>query len=95
MSGRSAGNALAGFLLVSSLALGCHRGSEEFGRLTVAEVSARSQSPGVFLYDNNPHSRFLKSHLPGARWVDPAHVGAGDLPSDREATLIFYCANEH
>jgi hypothetical protein len=77
------------------LALGCHRAPEPFGRLTVPEVSARRLSPGVFLYDNNPQSRYLKSHLPGARWVDPARVSASDLPNDREATLIFYCANEH
>ena len=79
------------------VALGaCHRGpSEPFGRLTVAEVDARRTQSNVFIFDNNPQGRYRKSHLPGARWVNPKDMAAGDLPADKSATLIFYCASTH
>ena len=84
---------LAGLLLVLGA---CHRGpTEPFGRLTVAEVDARRTHGGVFIFDNNPERRYRKSHLPGARWVNPAELTAADLPADKSATLIFYCANTH
>jgi hypothetical protein len=69
--------------------------NEEFGSLTVQQVAARLKEANFFVYDNNNHERFQKSHVPGARWLDPYAVKAADLPSDKSATLVFYCANEH
>ena len=37
---------------------------------------------------------FERGHVPGAKWVEWNKVVAADLPSDRKASLIFYCANE-
>jgi hypothetical protein len=61
----------------------------------VDEVSAKIGKPGVFVYDNNPQEKFAAGHLPGAKWVESDHVTASDLPREKTATLIFYCANEH
>ena len=85
----------AGLLL---LLVACHGGgaaSEPFGRLTVTEVDARRTQPGVFIFDNNPQGRYRKSHLPGAHWVNPKDITTADLPADKSATLIFYCASTH
>ena len=41
-----------------------------------------------------PLDRFKQSHLPSAKWVDFKDVKASDLPSDKEAKLVFYCASE-
>jgi hypothetical protein len=71
------------------------RGDEPFGRLTVAEVAQKRVQPNVFVFDNNAKKRFDKSHVPGARWLDPGEIKAADLPADKSSTLIFYCANEH
>lgn len=68
---------------------------EKFGRLTADEVEKRLGEKNLYLFDNNQREHFDEGHLPGARWVDYSHVTAADLPADKGATLIFYCANEH
>lgn len=99
---------LAGVLLAGT---GCNRGSgeggassaaahEAFGRLTVDELDAKMADAkagklALFLYDNNHKERFEKSHIPGAKWIEYDKIQANDLPADKNATLVFYCANEH
>lgn len=73
---------------------------EAFGRLTIEDLEARMADAqagklALFIYDNNEKDRFEKGHIPGAKWVDSDHVQASDLPPNKEATLVFYCANEH
>jgi Rhodanese-like domain len=70
-------------------------GAEEFGSLTVQQVSARLQDKNFLVYDNNNYERFQKGHVPGAKWLNPYAVKASDLPADKSATLVFYCASEH
>ena len=79
--------------LAIALVTGCGaRVGPEPRRLTIDEVEARLGQPGVYLYDANPREMYDEKHLPGARWIEWNHVTAGQLPSDRSATLIFYCA---
>ena len=85
---------LAAALLLAA-ASGASADDEGFGTLTPAEVQARLGKKGVFVYDNNPIDVFHGGHVPGAKWVDYKAITAADLPADKEATLVFYCANEH
>jgi 3-mercaptopyruvate sulfurtransferase SseA len=64
--------------------------------LTVDEVATRiaAHDGKTYVFDNNPKDRFEKSHVPGARWLDYDNVTAADLPADKGATLVFYCASE-
>lgn len=71
------------------------RPKEGFGRLSIDEVAARIGKKGVYLIDNNPRHVWEKGHLPTATWVDYNTMTVADLPADKSATLIFYCANEH
>jgi 3-mercaptopyruvate sulfurtransferase SseA len=88
-------------LLLSLVALGllvstaCSK-SANLKTLTVEEVAARlaANDGKTFVFDNNPKDRYLKSHVPGAKWLDYDAVTAADLPGDKGATLIFYCASE-
>jgi 3-mercaptopyruvate sulfurtransferase SseA len=64
-------------------------------KLTPQEVSSKLKTKNFYVFDNNDQERFKKSHVPGARWLHPNEYGAGDLPADKTATLVFYCANEH
>ena len=69
--------------------------SEKLGSLTVDEVAAKLGQKNNYVFDNNSKDRWTRGHVPGARWVDPGTVSLSDLPADKTATLIFYCANEH
>lgn len=94
---------LAGLFTVGPLA--CDRGDTDpapatspqqgFGELTVEQVAERIGEPGVHLFDNNRREEWEKGHLPGATWLDYNDITASDLPPNRDATLIFYCFNEH
>ena len=75
--------------------VGCTK-SSDLKALTVDQVAARvaANDGKTFIYDNNPKDRFAKSHVPGAKWLDYDNVTAADLPADKTATLVFYCASE-
>lgn len=60
--------------------------------LTVAEVAARLGQPGFFVYDNNGHGRWQRSHVPGAKNMNPYDFDRSELPEDPHATLVFYCS---
>jgi hypothetical protein len=73
---------------------------EAFGRMSVEELSAKMDEAKagkleLAVFDNNQHERFDKGHIPGAKWVAFNDVKASDLPANKDATLVFYCANEH
>lgn len=59
--------------------------------LSVAEVAARLGQPGFHVFDNNGAGRWRRSHVPGAKHLNPYHYEASALPADRSATLVFYC----
>lgn len=60
--------------------------------LTVEEVAARLGEPGFHVIDNNGAGRWKRSHVPGAKNLNAHTFGASDLPADKTATLVFYCA---
>jgi hypothetical protein len=66
----------------------------ELHTLSIDEVSAKiaANDGKTFIYDNNSKDHYVQGHLPTARWVAFNKVTAADLPADKTATLIFYCA---
>lgn len=93
-------------LLLASVAglaiLGCFKSgsapaaSSELKPLTVDQVATMlaTHDGKTFVYDNNDKESWVDGHVPSAKWVDSDHVTAADLPTDKTATLIFYCHNE-
>ncbi len=91
--------------LVAGAPLACDRAASDkvakndkaqgFGELTVDEVAARIGKPGVHIFDNNNQEEWVEGHVPTATWVDNEKFTAADMPADKDATLIFYCHNEH
>ena len=74
--------------------------AEPFGRMTIEDLEARMSEAKagkltLAIYDNNHKERFDKGHIPGAKLVDAMAIKVSDLPADKGATLVFYCANEH
>ena len=80
-------------LVALGAALGCK--SDNLKTLTVDDVATRvaAKDGHTFVYDDNPQDRFAKGHVPGAKWLEHEPTQA-DLPADKGATLIFYCASE-
>jgi rhodanese-related sulfurtransferase len=60
--------------------------------LSVDEVAARLGQPGFHVFDNNGPRVWQSSHVPGAKLLDAGSFSAGELPADKSATLVFYCA---
>jgi rhodanese-related sulfurtransferase len=69
--------------------------NDGFGKLTPQEVFAKLKQKNVYVIDNNNPEDFKEAHVPGAKWLHPNEYKPSELPSDKTATLIFYCANEH
>lgn len=69
--------------------------AERFARVTIEQVEAKLASGTVHVFDNNDRETYEAGHVPGARWVNYDSVQASDLPADRAAELVFYCANEY
>ncbi len=67
---------------------------EPFGRFTVGQVERRLGQPNVHVYDGNSPETYAENHLPGAVPLSSKDIKEGVLPEDKDATLIFYCANE-
>jgi rhodanese-related sulfurtransferase len=73
--------------------------AEAFKRMTVDEVAAKVEEAKAgkikfYVFDNNSKDRFSKSHVPTAAWVSSDSIKATDLPAEKDATLVFYCASE-
>ena len=60
--------------------------------LSVADVAARIGQPGFHVFDNNGAGRWKRGHVPGAKNLNAYHYAAGELPPDKDATLVFYCS---
>lgn len=84
---------LGGSVLMVAAALGCK--SDNLRTLTVDDVATRiaAKDGHTFVYDDNPQDRYAKGHVPSAKWL-PGEPTQADLPTDKGATLIFYCASE-
>jgi rhodanese-related sulfurtransferase len=65
---------------------------QAFPELVVREVAARLGQPGFHVYDTNAPARWRRSHVPGAKNLEADSFDASELPEDKSATLVFYCA---
>lgn len=84
-------------ILASSVVLlalvGCSKGEDKFGRLTVDQVAELVAKNDATLIDANTAGRFRQSHVPGAKWLQFNKIEASDLPADKTRKLVFYCAH--
>lgn len=80
--------------LVAAVGCATATGPEPFAQITVDEVSSRLGQPGFHVLDANGPEKFAQARVPGARQVHFKNLTEEDLPADRAATLVFYCANE-
>ena len=65
---------------------------DDIPELTVADVAARLGTPDFHVYDNNGAGRWRRSHVPGAKNLNAYTYEASELPTDKTATLVFYCS---
>lgn len=69
--------------------------AENFGSLTPQDVKMKLGTKSFYVFDNNAAEQFKEAHIPGAKWLDPSDYDPKALPADKNATLVFYCHNEH
>jgi rhodanese-related sulfurtransferase len=83
-------------LALAAAPAGASSHAADLAELTVEQVAALVEArDNLHVYDNNGPERYAAGHLPGAVWLRYDAVEAGNLPPDKSATLVFYCANEH
>lgn len=63
------------------------------GTLSAREVHARLGEPGLHLLDCNLEPVWKRGHLPGAVYVGYDGLAPELLPSNLDATLVFYCGS--
>lgn len=51
------------------------------------------RNESVTAVDVNPRGSWVEARVPGALNLDPVGFDDGDLPSDKDAALVFYCSN--
>jgi rhodanese-related sulfurtransferase len=51
------------------------------------------QEGRAVVIDVNGRHSWLTARVPGARHLDPVEFTDGDLPPDKESSLVFYCSN--
>jgi rhodanese-related sulfurtransferase len=61
--------------------------------LDLATLRHRMASGRLAIYDVNARGSWREARIPGARHLDPETFSENELPSDRAATLVFYCSN--
>ena len=57
------------------------------------DVNDLVASRQVVVVDVNAAPRWATAHVPGARNLDPLTFSEGDLPTAKDAELVFYCSN--
>jgi rhodanese-related sulfurtransferase len=57
------------------------------------DLHRQVQAKQVSVFDVNSTQSFEKAHVPGAKHLDAASFTPGDLPSDKNSSLVFYCSN--
>jgi 3-mercaptopyruvate sulfurtransferase SseA len=78
--------------LLAGGACAASSGPAPFREISVDQVASRLGEPGFHVLDANGPETYAKGHVPGARQVQYRKFTEADLPADREATLVFYCA---
>ena len=63
-------------------------------QVVAMQADAAAGKRSLHIYDSNEKDWYATARVPGAKWVAFNEVAEGDLPSDKGATLVFYCANE-
>lgn len=66
-----------------------------FAMLPAASLkTALDRGQAVSVYDANSRETYENSHVPGATWIEFDSLTAASLPAEKDARLVFYCANE-
>ncbi|HKO03787.1 MAG TPA: rhodanese-like domain-containing protein [Candidatus Acidoferrales bacterium] len=61
--------------------------------ISPAELHERMQHEALAIIDVNARQSWLAARVTGARHLDPVGYNESDLPTARDAALVFYCSN--
>ena len=66
---------------------------ENFTAISTQELSQGIKDKALHIYDNNLASVYQAGHIPTAIYMDYLEPDASQLPTDKNASLVFYCKN--
>jgi rhodanese-related sulfurtransferase len=61
--------------------------------ISPGDLDQQLKAKQVAVFDVNSPQSWQKAHVPGAKNLDSQGFAAGDLPADKNASLVFYCSN--
>lgn len=61
--------------------------------ISPADLEKLVAAKQVTVLDVNSGQSYAKAHVPGAKHLDPERFASGDLPADKQSSLVFYCSN--
>ena len=61
--------------------------------ISPAALHELMQHEAVAILDVNSNQSWVEAHVPGAKHLDAVGYTGNDLPSDKDARLVFYCSN--
>ncbi|MBX7186215.1 MAG: rhodanese-like domain-containing protein [Vicinamibacteria bacterium] len=79
-------------LVVARLAGMLSGGSKDARVISPGDLRQLIEEKKVTVVDVNSPESWKRARVPGAINLDPAYDG-GDLPSDKDAPVVFYCSN--
>ncbi|MEA2572399.1 MAG: hypothetical protein QOI24_4400 [Acidobacteriota bacterium] len=63
------------------------------GTISPKELQRLVADRAVSVFDVNSPQSWMQARVPGAVNLDPVTYATGDLPSDKDALVVFYCSN--
>ena len=86
----------AGLAMSTCFAAGCAGAGGKgvaIGKVeTAADLKAKMDARSVTVIDTLDDAHYKEGHIPGARHCDYEKMSADQLPADKNAPIVFYCA---
>jgi len=61
--------------------------------ISPSDLHLLMEAEEITVVDVNSRERWSEGHVPGATNLDPENFKSKDLPTDKSATVVFYCSN--
>ena len=82
-------------LVLCSFSIPSIRAAEDLQFISTEDLSKGLKDKSLFVVDCNTPETYQKGHIPGAVHMNSSQPDEKLLPTDKKASLVFYCKNPH